>query len=216
LEAPLRHVSSRNSAARFKSKTRYNIRLAQRHGVVVDVAEPTESALSQMYDLLATTHDRADFPGFAYRSPAYFKRYWRTLIADGRGELLFASKGGNVLAGVFVAWIGDRAWYKDGGSTRDHANLMAPYVLQWEAMRRLRARGVRGYDLVGVPPRDQLNDTHPHWGLWRFKSGFADNIVESAGTYDVPLQRRRYGVWTGGGERLAHAVAQRVQGRLVY
>ncbi|GAC1342383.1 MAG: peptidoglycan bridge formation glycyltransferase FemA/FemB family protein [Candidatus Dormibacteria bacterium] len=200
----------------FKAKTRYNIRLAERRGVRVERAAPTPEALDAMYDLIATTHERADFPGFRYRPASYFHRYWRLLSEAGLGQLLLARVEGEVVAGVFVTRMGRRGWYKDGGSYRKHTALMAPHLLQWEAMRWLREQGVEAYDMVGVPPADALREDHPLWGLWRFKSGFADQIVEYGGTFDVSLGARRYALWNVAGERAAHAYAQRVRTTLLY
>ena len=202
--------------SRFKSKTRYNIRLAERKGVRVERVGPTPEALDTMYDLIAVTHGRSDFPGFRYRPAAYFQRYWRALSDAGLGQLLLARVEGEVVAGVFVTRMGRRAWYKDGGSYKKHTALMAPHLLQWEAMRWLREQGVESYDMVGVPPAGELREDHPLWGLWRFKSGFADEIIEYAGTYDLPLRARRYALWNAAGERAAHAYAQRVRTTLLY
>lgn len=202
--------------AGFKAKTRYNIRLAARRGVRVERVGPAPEVLDRMYDLLAATHERSDFAGFGYRRAGYFQRYWRVLSEAGLGQLLLAEVGDEVVAGAFVTRIGRRAWYKDGGSYRKHTPLMAPHLLQWEAMRWLRGQGVESYDMVGVPPGADLREEHPLWGLWRFKSGFADEVVEYAGTFDLPLRRRRYALWKAAGERAAHAYAQRVRGTLLY
>ncbi|MFN2451902.1 MAG: lipid II:glycine glycyltransferase FemX [Candidatus Dormibacteria bacterium] len=202
--------------ARFKAKTRYNIRLAERRGVRVERVGPTPEVLDSMYDLIAVTHGRSDFPGFRYRPARYFQRYWRALSDAGLGQLLLARVGEEVVAGVFVTRMGARAWYKDGGSYKKHTAVMAPHLLQWEAMRWLREQGVESYDMVGVPPAAELREGHPLWGLWRFKSGYADQIIEYAGTFDLPLRRRRYALWNAAGERAAHAYAQRVRTTLLY
>ncbi len=80
---------------------------------------------------------------------------------------------------------------------------MAPHLLQWEVMRWLRARGVQTYDLVATPPASQLDDSHPLFGLYRFKSGFSEHITEFVGTWDLPLRPRAYALWERWGERAA-------------
>ena len=122
------------------------------------------------------------------RSKEYFSGYWRLHAAAGQGQLFFASLDGEVLAGVFATYIGSKAWYKDGGSTKEHAAVMAPHLLQWEVMRWLKARGVEAYDLVAVPPASELNPSHPLYGLYRFKSGFSEHITEYVGTWDLPIR----------------------------
>jgi lipid II:glycine glycyltransferase (peptidoglycan interpeptide bridge formation enzyme) len=199
--------------ASFKPKTRYNIRLAQRRGVIVEPVTLGSASIDAMYSLMASTRDRA---GFTLRSKEYFAGYWRLHAAAGQGQLFFASLDGQVLAGVFATYIGKKAWYKDGGSTKEHAAVMAPHLLQWEVMRWLKARGVEAYDLVAVPPAADLNPTHPLYGLYRFKSGFSERITEYVGTWDLPIRRSRYAAWNAIAERAAHQWSYRVRHDLLY
>jgi lipid II:glycine glycyltransferase (peptidoglycan interpeptide bridge formation enzyme) len=199
--------------ASFKSKTRYNIRLAGRHGVEVAPAEMTDANIATMYSLMAATRERA---GFFLRSEKYFRGYWELQAASGQAQLFFASWQGQVLAGVFATFLGTHGWYKDGGSTKEHSELMAPHLLQWEVMRWLRARGVKTYDLVAVPPASQLNESHPLFGLYRFKSGFGEQITEFVGTWDLPLRPRANTAWERWGERAANTLNRRLRHDLLY
>ena len=199
--------------ASFKPKTRYNIRLAQRHGVLVEPVPLDTGSIDTMYELMASTRDRA---GFTLRSKGYFSGYWRLHAAAGQGQLFFASLDGTVLAGVFATYMGKKAWYKDGGSTKEHAAVMAPHLLQWEVMRWLKARDVDAYDLVAVPPADQLTPEHPLFGLYRFKSGFSERITEYVGTWDLPIRQTRYAAWNRIAERAAHQWSYRVRHDLLY
>ena len=199
--------------ASFKPKCRYNIRLAERRGVTVSPVPLDDESIDTMYALMASTRDRA---GFTLRSKEYFSQYWHLHAAAGQGQLFFAALDGQVLAGVFATYLGRKAWYKDGGSTKEHSAVMAPHLLQWEVMRWLKARGVEAYDLVAVPPAAELTAEHPLFGLYRFKSGFSDRITEYVGTWDLPIHRRRYAAWNAIAERAAHQWAYRVRHDLLY
>ncbi len=199
--------------ASFKPKTRYNIRLAQRHGVTVEPVPLDAGTIDTMYELMASTRDRA---GFTLRSKEYFSGYWRLHAAAGQGQLFFAALNGTVLAGVFATYMGKKAWYKDGGSIKEHAAVMAPHLLQWEVMRWLKHQGVEAYDLVAVPPADQLTPEHPLFGLYRFKSGFSERITEYVGTWDLPIRQTRYAAWNRIAERAAHQWSYRVRHDLLY
>jgi len=199
--------------ASFKPKCRYNIRLAARKGVVVRRMHVDDGTVAAMYRLMELTQSRG---GFMLRPRRYFEDYWRLQHASGQGEFFFAMLGDVVLAGCFITRLGMRAWYKDGGSSRSHHELMAPYLLQWEAMRWLMQRGVRTYDLVAVPRRADLSEGHPFYGLYRFKSGFNDEITEFVGTWERPLQSRRYQLWTRVGERAARQWTYRVHRDFFY
>lgn len=199
--------------ASFKPKTRYNIRLAARRGVTVAPVPATDVNVDTMYRLMAATRDRA---GFTLRPKPYFCGYWQLQEAAGQGQLFFASWNGEVLAGLFATYLGRKAWYKDGGSSKQHAEVMAPHLLQWEVMRWLRERGVATYDLVAVPPKSQLRESHPLYGLYRFKSGFSDQITEFVGTWDAVLDPRRFTLWENVVERVAQQWALRVRHDLLY
>jgi peptidoglycan pentaglycine glycine transferase (the first glycine) len=199
--------------ASFRPKTRYNIRLATRRGVSVSTVPLDRHSIDTMYALMAATRDRA---GFTLRSKEYFAGYWRLHEAAGQGQLFFAHWQGTVLAGVFATFLGRKGWYKDGGSVKEHGDVMAPHLLQWEVMRWLRARGIESYDLVAVPARDQLAPSHPLYGLYRFKSGFSDQITEFAGTWDLPLRPLRYALWNSVAERAAHQLTYRLRHDLFY
>jgi lipid II:glycine glycyltransferase (peptidoglycan interpeptide bridge formation enzyme) len=199
--------------ASFKPKCRYNIRLASRRGVEVAAVPMTDANIATMYSLMVATRDRA---GFFLRAERYFRGYWELQAASGQGQLFFASWQGRVLAGVFATFVGNHGWYKDGGSIKEHSDLMAPYVLQWEVMRWLRARGVRSYDLVAVPHSSMLSDGHPLYGLYRFKSGFSETVTDFAGTWDLPLRPRAYGAWQRWGEPAAQRINRYLRHDLLY
>jgi lipid II:glycine glycyltransferase (peptidoglycan interpeptide bridge formation enzyme) len=199
--------------ASFKPKCRYNIRLAAKRGVEVAAVPMTDASIATMYSLMAATRERA---GFFLRSERYFRGYWELQAASGQGQLFFASWQGEVLAGVFATFLGVHGWYKDGGSTKEHSELMAPHLLQWEVMRWLRARGVRTYDLIAVPPSTQLTESHPLYGLYRFKSGFNDTITDFVGTWDLPLRPRAHAAWNRWGEAAANRLNRRLHHDLLY
>jgi lipid II:glycine glycyltransferase (peptidoglycan interpeptide bridge formation enzyme) len=199
--------------ASFKPKTRYNIRLAARRGVTVAAVPMTAANMDAMYSLMLATQDRA---GFVLRSARYFQQYWELQAASGQGQLFFASWQGEVLAGLYAIHLGERAWYKDGGSTKLHSDLMAPHLLQWEVMRWLRHRGVCRYDLVAVPPSSQLTERHPLYGIYRFKSGFSDRITDFVGTWDLPVRPRAYAAWQRFGETATQRLRWRLHHDLLY
>jgi lipid II:glycine glycyltransferase (peptidoglycan interpeptide bridge formation enzyme) len=182
----------------FKRKARYNIRLAARNGVVVREVDVDDDSIQIMFGLMAQTQARA---GFRLRSREYCESYWRLHDQRGQGRFFFAYLGDEVLAGVFATYVGKRAWYKDGGSTREHSTLKGPYLLQWEVMRWLRRRGIQSYDLYAVPPAHLLESQHPLFGLYLFKSRFCDTITEFIGTWELPLRKRRVGAWDIVGNR---------------
>lgn len=200
--------------ASFRPKTRYNIRLAARRGVSVTRVDCEPPAMEAMHRLMGLAFRRATLP---LRPLAYHAAYWRLFEASGQGALFLARLGDEVLAGAYAVWLGEKGWYKDGGSSPRHREVMAPHLLQWEVMRFLRARGVRSYDLFAAPRRADLGDpANPVRGLWQFKSGFSADLREFVGTWGLVVDERRYWIWRRMAEPVTRRVRWRLRGDLLY
>jgi lipid II:glycine glycyltransferase (peptidoglycan interpeptide bridge formation enzyme) len=171
--------------ASFKSKTRYNIRLAAKKGV--EVVEGSMDDLDRWYALYEETSRR---DRIAIHSRAYYRglfesaRSWQGLKPT--VLLLLAKHEGELLAGNIVVFWKERAAYLYGASSGEKRNLMPTYALQWEAIRRAKEAGCTSYDLFGVPPAPE--PAHPMYGLYQFKTGFNETVLERWGTWDVRLR----------------------------
>jgi len=170
--------------ARMKQKTRYNIRLALKKGVVV-----YSSANLEVFHNLMNITARRD--GFAVHSLEYYRHAYELFSCTGECELLFAEYDGRPLAALMVFARGGRAWYFYGASSDEHRDVMPSYLLQWEAMRWARSHGCRLYDLWGVPDatEDELEASFTQrsdglWGVYRFKRGFGGQLVRALGPWD--------------------------------
>jgi lipid II:glycine glycyltransferase (peptidoglycan interpeptide bridge formation enzyme) len=170
--------------AAMKQKTRYNIRLAARKGVVV---EPSND-LAVFGELMDATSER---DAFGVHALEYYQRAYDLFYPQGACELLIASYEGQPLAGVMVFKQGKRAWYFYGASNNRHRNLMPTYLVQWEAVRWAKAHGCTEYDLWGVPDAEEgeLEENFTKrsdglWGVYRFKRGFGGVLRRSAGAWD--------------------------------
>ena len=67
-------------------------------------------------------------------------------------KLYLAEYQNEIIAGVIVTFCGDIATYYYGASGNKHRNVMAPYLLQWEAMKEAKKRGCKWYDFLGIAP----------------------------------------------------------------
>jgi lipid II:glycine glycyltransferase (peptidoglycan interpeptide bridge formation enzyme) len=112
---------------------------------------------------------------------------------DPEVRLYIAEHEGEAIAAVVTLFRGQDGTYLYGASSDKKRNLMAPYLLQWIAMRDARAWGCIRYDLFGIPPND--DPAHPMAGLYRFKTGFGGRIIHRPGSWDYtyrPLIRRLF------------------------
>jgi lipid II:glycine glycyltransferase (peptidoglycan interpeptide bridge formation enzyme) len=178
--------------ARMHQKTRYNIGLAGRRGVSVRPWEDPEGFAA----MLAATGDRQ---GFGVHTAAYYRDAYDLFHSRGQGELLLAEKDGEALGALMVFGCGPGAWYLYGASTTARRDLMATYLLQWEAMRWARRRGAAWYDLWGVPDAslEALEAGFEHrrdglWSVYRFKRGFGGQWFQTPGAWEVPIRPALY------------------------
>lgn len=164
--------------ANMKEKWRYNIRLPARKGVQVRAAAGKED-VEAWYRLLQITGQRDHF---GVHSFDYYWRAWQIFAPSEQAELLLAEYEGQPLAGIFVGYMARQAIYLYGASSNEHRNLMPNYLLQWEAIRRAKARGATCYDFWGIPHTDNTDEAMA--GVYRFKSGWGGRIVSFAGNYE--------------------------------
>ncbi len=175
--------------AAMKPKTRYNVRLSERRGVVV--REAGAAGLDGWYRL---HRDMARRQGITRHSLRYFSELFATAaVYPGRRPrllLLMAEYAGEEVAGVVVSLFGRRARYLYGASSDRYRQAMPNYRLQWAAIRLAREAGCHTYDLFGIPR--SADPALPMAGLYRMKTGFGGAIVHRAPAYDAVLNRPRY------------------------
>ena len=181
--------------ARMKQKTRYNIRLAGRKGVMVRAWDDLPS-FARMMDETAARDE------FGAHSLTYYQKAYELFHARSSCELLVAEFEGQALAALMVFARGERAWYFYGASRDAHREKMPTYLLQWEAMRWAKARGCRLYDLWGIPDKDEAvlerdfqDRSDGLWGVYRFKRGFGGQVVRSLGAWDRVYRPLRYALY---------------------
>lgn len=186
--------------AQMKQKTRYNLNLALKKGVEVY----RDVDVAPFYRLMTLTGER---DAFEIHSLGYYRSAIEIFAPRGKCALFYARYQGEILAGLMAFAHGQRAWYFYGASSDQQRQVMAPYLLQWEAMRWARQQGCRTYDLWGVPDyeREVLEGSFTGrsdglWGVYRFKRGFGGALLRSAAAqdrvYSQPLYQL-YRWWVG-------------------
>jgi lipid II:glycine glycyltransferase (peptidoglycan interpeptide bridge formation enzyme) len=169
----------------MKPKTRYNIRLAEKKGVTV--AEGSLDELDRWYTIY---HETARRDSIGIHSLSYYRGLLQSSHeyqgAAPDVKLLLAWHEAELLAGNIVAFWKTRAAYLYGASSGVKRNLMPTYALQWDAIRRAHAAGCLTYDLYGVPARPDPGQ--PMFGLYQFKTGFSDKVLERWGTWDASFR----------------------------
>lgn len=182
--------SQEDILAGMKQKTRYNIRLAEKKGVQVKVSKD-EKDLDVFWKLIEETAQR---DGVSFHGKEYYQKMVEVIPKENLELLLASDKKGEIIGAVLVSFFGGVATYLHGASASQHRNLMANYLLQWEAIKRAKAKGMESYDFFGIA----VKENRKKWaGITRFKTGFCQKCepVIFPGCYDLVLSSGKYWVY---------------------
>ncbi len=171
-------------------KTRYNIKVAEGHGINVKESEDVDLFLK----LLKKTTKRDKFS-------AHPDDYYRQLLGTPglKTRLFLAYKDSRPVAGAVILIYGETGYYLHGASDYEHRALMAPYALHWYIIKHLQSTiyplrqsfseasklQTKYYDLWGI-------DANKWPGVTRFKLGWGGHTVEYPGSFDLPISKLWY------------------------
>ncbi|MEK7534253.1 MAG: peptidoglycan bridge formation glycyltransferase FemA/FemB family protein [Patescibacteria group bacterium] len=192
-------------------KTRYNIKVAQKHGVKV-IEDNSDEAFETYLRLTRETTKRQ---GFYAHTENYHRLMWETLGIQNsesiiqnfdRNKLtahLFLAKyippssnselliiNSKLQALTLAAWIlfvyKDTLYYPYGASSNQYRETMASNLMMWEAIKFGKKLGLKKFDMWGaLGPNPDTND--PWYGFHRFKEGYGGKLVEFVGSYDLVI-----------------------------
>lgn len=167
-------------------KTRYNIKVATKHGVKVEERVDDEAFEIYLKLHFATTQRQ----GFLSHTPGYHRKVWETLKQAGMVRLLIAfykPPDGKVTQPL-NAWMlinfKDTLYYPYGGSAFEYKNVMAPTLTAWEAIKLGKKMGLKKFDLWGAA-NPNLGAKDPYFGFSKLKENLGAQLVEYLGTYDL-------------------------------
>ena len=162
----------------FSSKTRYNIRLAQKHGVKVEINN-SDKAFEKYLELTDETNKRQ---GFYSHSHKYHRLMWKHL--KGKVANILVAKYNNEIISTWVLFNSDKfLYYPYGASTDKYKEVMANNLMMWEAIRFGKSKKLKTFDLWG---REEGK------GFTRFKEGYNPEVVEFIGSWDLIINKPLY------------------------
>ncbi len=189
--------------AQMHQKGRYNINVARKNGVTVEQSTDIDA----YYALAQKTGKRDAFgipsklqlrafldhvPG-SFLLLAYQATSHQPLATSNKPE----TGGRWPVAGLIgVTWPpsakasegkNSTGIYYYGASDYEHRSLMAPYLLQWEAIQLCKKAGCTRYDLLGIaPPESPAN--HPWAGISSFKEKFGGTVISYPPEQEITLR----------------------------
>ncbi|MFA6047341.1 MAG: peptidoglycan bridge formation glycyltransferase FemA/FemB family protein [Parcubacteria group bacterium] len=189
--------------AEMKSKTRYNIKVAQKHGVAVTSEQGTTNN-NLIENFLKLTQIMAKRQGIEAHPESYYRKMLE-VIPKNILKLYIAEYNNQIIAANIVIFYGKTCTYLHGASDDEYRNVMAPFLLQWQQIQDAKVAGCERYDFGGIStnylPRRQAGEssmnvriTNKWAGITRFKLGFSPNTrpTEFPGSYDIIINSRKY------------------------
>lgn len=169
-------------------KTRYNIKVAQKHGVEVRLlTQPNDqhAAAHMMRDTLVRRKLVSPAQEYYFKLMGHFSKK-PTLSTNTYG----AYYNNELVACALIIDFNHIRTYLFGGSATAHKNVMAPYLLHWTIIEDAKNNGLHTYDWFGA--EGAVSDGS---GFARFKNSFGGETIQYAGAYDIifkPLAYRAY------------------------
>lgn len=173
------------------SKTRYNIRVAQKHGVKVE--ERIDDIAFDIYQKLYFETTRRQ--GYHGHNRTYHKKVWQTLKDAKLARILIATYKGEPLTAWMLLNFKDTLYYPYGGSSKSHPEVMANNLVAWEAIKLGKKLKLKTFDMWGALGPN-ANPKDPWQGFHRFKKGYGGQLREYLGTYDLIFDWPIYWLFT--------------------
>ncbi len=171
--------------AGMRRQTRYEVRQAEKKGIVVKKSR-AEEIFHEFHAVQAETAKRQGFV------PPSLKVLMAEREAFGDDIEIYSAETaeGEKIAYGLVIQSGLEADYYEAASTILNRKLPGAYALLWRAIRDAKAAGCTRFNLWGIAPAGQPN--HRYAGVTTFKTGFGGEIVEYVPAHDLVISRAGY------------------------
>ncbi|OGV96603.1 hypothetical protein A2W24_01425 [Microgenomates group bacterium RBG_16_45_19] len=159
----------------MKSKTRYNLGLAQRRGLTARVVNGQELLVNEgwLVDFLKLIRDNYRRVNFWGGTESWLKAH---LKAFGKEAYLVMVDGEDQLVAAALFMTADGiSYYSHNGSTAVGRRLMGPTLAVWTGMVEAKRRRLQTLDFDGV--YDERFPVKRWLGYTRFKAGFGGDYV---------------------------------------
>lgn len=178
--------SEQQLLSEMRKTTRYEIKKAIKLGIKIRVSKNIKD-IDHFYKLQKQTAIRQHFIEFDKK---FLTEQFRVFVKDNEVALFTAYLGSKILAQAFIIFYGSEADYHYGASTLEGRKYPGAYLIQWEAIKEAKRRGLKRYNLWGVSPEGATN--HRFWGVSVFKRGFGGQDLEYLHARDLIINPIAY------------------------
>ena len=179
----------------MKSRTRYNVKYAERKGVTV-VEDNSTEAFEEYWKLSQETMERQ---GFYAHTKRYHELMFETLRKGGLAHLFRAVYEDKTLTTWIVFVLNGVLYYPYGASTRERSNVFPSDAMMWRVIQFGKEKNCKLFDMWGSPGPDP-KPSDPWAGFHRFKMGYGAELVEFVGTYGLVVAPLLYPLYRLGND----------------
>jgi len=170
----------------MRKATRYEIKKGIKENIKITTSTD-EKDIQKFYDLQIETAKRQKFVPFSYK---FLHEQFKIFAENGNVLLYKAEFENKLLAQAFIIFYGREAVYHYGASTDEGRHYPGAYLIQWEAIKEAKNRGMTRYNFWGVAPEG--NSDHRFAGLSLFKRGFGGEDFQYLPAQDLIINYPRY------------------------
>ncbi len=191
----------------FKSNTRGHIRKAEKMGVTV--RELKKDELKIFKDITESTSKRREFEDKPLK---YYEEMYDLFVPRGEALFLLAEVSGGfedgiskhrepstlrnptsnslpLSAAMFMLYGSEVVYLFSGSDEKYMKDYNAQYELQWHMIKYAAEKKFKRYNFYGI---HGLPDDNQPDGVYEFKKGFGGQVLEYAGTWELPINQTFY------------------------
>lgn len=183
-QLPLLGKSREDLLAGFNQLWRRNLKKAEKEGVQIESGSRDD--LVEFHKIYVETANR---DRFIPRPLGYFQKMWDAMQTEdpARISLYLAKWQGKLIASTIMVRVGNHSWYSYGASSTQGREARGSNAIQWQMIQDALDSGASVYDLRGITPTLDPNDSHV--GLIQFKLGVGGQAVEYVGEWDYQISK---------------------------
>jgi lipid II:glycine glycyltransferase (peptidoglycan interpeptide bridge formation enzyme) len=174
----------------LKSKTRYNLKLAQKKGLKV-IEKTDDEGFKIFSKLYFETCKRQKYLGHNQNYHRIIFEHLKKHIS----HILIVYYENTPLGAYELFLFNKNLYYVYGGSSNEFRNYMGTNLLMWEAINFGKKNGAERFDMWGsLSPN--FDEKDPWAGFTKFKEGYGTEYVQFVGSYDLVVNPILYSAYT--------------------
>lgn len=172
--------------AEMRKNTRYEVRKAEKLGIVVTKSTDSKE-VDAFYKLQEKTAKRNSFVPFSLN---YLKKQFEIFRNNDKVAMYTAKLGNKMLAKAFIIFYGNEAIYHYGASSDLGRKYPGAYLLLWEIAKEAKAKGMKYFNFWGITKEEEVN--HRFYGVSLFKRGFGGEEIDYLHARDYVIDKPKY------------------------